>query len=904
MILLAPCVVLVHTIQMKVAHYLVVLMTLSAPLSAAWVWVEGEQATKTNIGKHPWYYGAVKKDQLSGGDFLAHYDASKVGEAHYTVQIPEAGDYTLWLRANPIKSVLKLSINGSAPAVIDFSKGRTGNVNIAADGAPDMRFLAWCQVGKFTLRAGTVNVRFTMESAQSNHGAIDCFLFTTAAFAPMGAMKPDQLDAHAKETAAANAGWAAWNPGADEFNESVIDLRPLNEKFAGEHGAIQAKGEQFVHGSTGRPVRFWAVNGPPRELRGADLNTCARMLAKHGVNLIRIHGAVFDSKTGALNPEAVRRRQEIVGAMRNEGIYSLLSIYFPLWLTPENGPGWREGYNGREHPFALLYFEPEFQALYQSWWRELLTRPGPSGKSLLEDPAIMALEIINEDSFFFWTFKYETVPEPQMRKLEKIFGDWAKKKHGSLEKALTAWNQQSHARDDLKEGRLGLRPLYDMVTHKSARDRDTAAFLMETQRTFYADTVRFLRGLGYKGMITASNWITANDDILGPLEKYSYMPGDFIDHHGYFGTNHRGQESGWSIREGHTYSDVSALRFDAEQPGKPKSFRHPAMDPMYNRKPSTISETTWNRPNRYRGEAPLFYAVYGALQDTDAIMHFALDSGTWSVKPGFFMQPWTLMSPTQMGQFPAAALIYRLGLVKTGDLVADLPMKLDDALALKGSKLVQQANLDELRKSDLMKGVPDVSEAGIDPLIHFVGRTNVRIDDKGGDAMIKDLAPFINRQAQTVLSSTGEVKLDYGKGVLAINAPSAQGVSGQLKLAGPLALADVIISSELELGHIIVVALDGRPLATSARMLVQAMTEEKSTNWSTQPAGEGIKRITSIGQDPWLFREIHGSVKFKRADAAQLKVTALDLNGYPVGTAGTAAEIKLLPDRVYYLIQK
>ena len=50
------------------------------------------------------------------------------------------------------------------------------------------------------------------------------------------------------------------------------------------------------------------------------------------------------------------------------------------------------------------------------------------------------------------------------------------------------------------------------------------------------------------------------------------------------------------------------------------------MDPSYDGKPSMISETTWNRPNRYRSEAPLFYAAYGALQDSDAIVHFALDT--------------------------------------------------------------------------------------------------------------------------------------------------------------------------------------------------------------------------------------------------------------------------------------
>src|SRR5262249_4588546 len=158
------------------------------------------------------------------------------------------------------------------------------------------------------------------------------------------------------------------------------------------------------------------------------------------------------------------------------------------------------------------------------------------------------------------------------------------------------------------------------------------------------------------------------------------------------------------IREGHTYADRSALRFDPEEPGKPRLFAHPAMDPGYDGKPSMISETTWNRPNRYRSEAPLFYAVFGSLQGSDAIVHFALDAATWSVKPGFFMQPWTLMSPAMMGQFPAAALIYRRGLVEPGEMLVDLDLKVADLLDLKGTPMPQDAAFDELRARDLPKG--------------------------------------------------------------------------------------------------------------------------------------------------------------------------------------------------------
>ena len=75
---------------------------------------------------------------------------------------------------------------------------------------------------------------------------------------------------------------------------------------------------------------------------------------------------------------------------------------------------------------------------------------------------------------------------------------------------------------------------------------------------------KFLRKHGFKGLITASNWSTASPEVFGPLEKLSYTIGDFIDRHGYFGCNHKGDSAEWSVRNGHTYCDRSGLRFDAE----------------------------------------------------------------------------------------------------------------------------------------------------------------------------------------------------------------------------------------------------------------------------------------------------------------------------------------------------
>ncbi|MGA2499964.1 MAG: hypothetical protein ABSH20_19675, partial [Tepidisphaeraceae bacterium] len=782
------------------------------PARAEVIWAEGEKPLRSTMTRHPWY-SSVKRDQLSGGDFISNWSQDKAGEASYRVVAAKAGEYDFWVRANPVGAKLSYNLNAGDWIAIDMEKNNGDVANIAADGKIDLRFLCWANAGKVTLNKGDNSISFRMHSENNNHGMLDCFVFADEPFRPRGILKPGEVDKEARRLVEQEKGFVAFDPPPDKFDASALmDLRFLNEKFAGEGGFITTKGSQFIHGKTGRPVRFWAVNGPPDKTED-DLRNCAKMLAKRGVNLVRIHGGVYDA-AGTFSPDQVRHRLDIVRAMKQEGIYSHLSIYFPLWLNPKPGTPWLQGYDGQKHPFASLYFNPDFQKQYRGWWKAMLLTPDArTGKALIDEPALMSVELVNEDSYFFWTFAEANIPDPELRIVETAFADWCKKKHGSLQDALKKWNNLATKRDNLAEGRLGMRPLWNMANEKTLRDQDTAAFLVEHQRQFYADTIAYLRSLGFKGLVTCSNWYTASAEILGPLERYSYNVGDFIDRHGYFGCDQKGDNSGWSVREGHTWSDRSALRFDGEKPGSAKSFGHPAMDVIIDNKPTMISETTFCRPNRYRSEAPLYYACYGALQDSGCIVHFALDSSRWAVKPGYFMQPWTLMGPSQAAQFPAAALIYRSRLIDTATNVVELNLGIDDLKALKGTPMPQEASLDELRLKDVPTGMEIKPGNVIDPLVHCVGRTTVNFTKTTGPHKLIDTSKYIDRKSQTVTSLTQQLKLDYGKGVLTINAPAAQGVSGNLKEAGETRLRDLSISCDMDLAHIVAVSLDDKPLA-------------------------------------------------------------------------------------------
>ncbi len=787
-------------------------LVLTLPARGAWIWVEGEKPVKSTMHRHPYWYDQVKRDQLSGGDLISNF-ADQPGEASYRFTAPSAGEYELWVRANPIQAKLSYRLNDDRSWTPSTSTRGLDSTNIATDGKPDLRFLAWARAGKVSLKKGTNGIRFRMDSSNNNHGYLDCFVLTNEPFTPRGAVKPDQFAAAARRVAAANKGWFAFDPKPDKFSAaSGIDLRALNEKTAGDGGFIAVKGSQFVHSQDGRADsvlgRQRAVEQGTRRPahRGTDAGQARRESRPRPPRLLRRQGR-RRSRRGPARP---RRRRGDEGRGHLQPLLDLL----PALAETKARHSLAEGLRRPEDPLRRALLQQGVPAAVpevvegpaadaQSLDRHAADRrPGRRGPGNHQRRLVFLLDV-----------QPRAIPDPELRLLEAQFGDWLTQKYGSIDRALRAWGGQKVNRDRPAEGRMGFRPLWNMFNERTARDKDTARFLVESQRGFYHDTYQFLRGLGFKGVITASNWITASPQVLGPLEKYTYTVGDFIDRHGYFGCHSQGEASEWSIRDGHTYADRSALRFDPEEPGKPRVFVHPAMDPSYDGKPSMISETTWNRPNRYRSEAPLFYAVYGALQDSDAIVHFALDTAAWSVKPGFFMQPWTLMSPAMMGQFPAAALIYRKGLVATGDLLVDLNLKIGDLLDLQGTPMPQDAALDELRLKDVPKGTTLKPGNVIDPLVHLAGRTNVNFTDLSGPAKLKDLRPFIDRRRQVVASSTGQLRLDYGKGVLTIDAPAAQGISGALREAGMAELKDLTISSKLELGHIVAVSLDGKPLA-------------------------------------------------------------------------------------------
>ena len=849
--------------------------------SRNWVWWEAESPRSSNFpAENPFAPGTEQAARsLSGSSWIGADHPATPLFAEYDVTVRKHGVYDFYAR--------KFWRHGPFRWRFDSQPWQRCGPDVALlDDVVLAKFVNvnWVSLGAVDLGPGRHLLRIELDSGVGAV-AFDCFLLIDGPFTPRGKLKPGQKYGVAPE------GWFAFEPNIDRFDATPLDLRWLNERMAGDGGYIQSRGDAFVHQKTGEPIRFWGVNVEPAILSedGRALDRMARRLAKLGVNIVRVHGPLWrEDDPRRIDDTKLRTLHRFVAALKREGIYLSLSSYYPLWLRPQGQPGF-DGFTGEQHPFGIAFFNQQVQQVQQGWWRAALTARNPyTGLTLLEDPTLAQMEIQNEDSLLFWTFApYETVPAPQMEILERSFGSWLAAKYGSIERAFTSWSGNGlygrwglpSIRGDVRAaGRVGLMSAGQLSSKPGARARDTAAFLAGVQRAYYDQMQAFLKQeLGFRGSVTGSNWITADPRILGPLDKWSNAGCDVIDRHGYFGGPHQGESATFSISKGDRYDDASALLFDSAKLGV-AAFDLPIFDLAYDGKPSTISELNWAPPNRFRAEMPMLAAAYGALQGTDAIVFFASDGTGWAEH----LSKFSISDPVAEGQFPAAALAFRTGLIRTGEVSRHLEVKRSDLFALRGAAL-----------------------DSIDPLAYLTGRVELEITEQGGPSRGRDLSSLIDRRAKRVRSTTGELNWDYGRGLMTVDAPAAQGATGFLSRAGTIKLGTLTIQSPLEYGAILLVALDGRPLASSRKMLLQVMSEETNFGWSAP--GQGLRQIVDVGAPPLVVKRLEGTLSIDRPDAMALKVEPLDPNGYPLSPRATirgAGRLTLLPTILYYSIEE
>jgi hypothetical protein len=265
-----------------------------------------------------------------------------------------------------------------------------------------------------------------------------------------------------------------------------------------------------------------------------------------------------------------------------------------------------------------------------------------------------------------------------------------------------------------------------------------------------------------------------------------------------------------------------------------------------------------------------------------------------------------------LGQFPAAALIYRQGLVKEAapSVVENRPLQ--DLWNRAEPLIVDENGWDDPNHSAGANAPKGGIPSFVDQLAYLVGPVMVSYGSDPAKNKIVNLRQYIDRANKTVRSSTGEILTDFGRGVYRVNAPRAQGAAGFLGAAGPQDMDDVTIACRNPYASIVVVSLDGKPIKTSEKLLVQVGTINRPTGWQSQPytliqdqKPFPCLRLVDMWKAPWQVENTDATVTVSNPNLTT--ATALDVNGMPVASSvsvtRTGAKLTIdLPKDVLYLV--
>lgn len=696
----------------------------------------------------------------------------------------------------------------------------------------------------------------------------------------------------------------AFEPARDRFDRAaLLDLRHLNETVAGQSGFVRVDGRGGFLRGDGQPIRFWAVNTglAPREplthpplwsAEGEDLAHHARFLAKRGVNLVRLHRQISPDlerrPDAALTDIDEAERDAIwrtVAAMRQQGIYTVLS---PYWGVPMKfAPGWGIAGGPGQSALSLLFFDPQLEAAYRQWLRRLLTDTNPhTGLPLAQDPALAILQLQNEDSLLFWTV--DSIQGPQREALERRFTEFARSRYGSLAAAQLAWRAHGLRDDHLAQGRLSLRPLWELTQPAQGdgaarRLADQTEFYARTMHDFNQRTVQFLREeLGVKALINAGNWKTASAERLGDVERWSYSPGevDAVNH--YFSGAHQGPNHSWAILPGDRFTDDSALLAPQRLPFNLRQTRG---------RPIMVTESAWVPPIGHGAEGPFLVAAYSSLTGVAGFHWFTNGQDAWATPRsanGYLpsLTKWTFGTPETLGSFPAAALAYRRGDIRRGSPVRVEERPLGSLWQREPVALPEPPGFDPNRDTAPPAATGARGPDSVPPEAFLVGPVQVAFGGEWSRVTATDLAPWI--EPQRVRANTGELVLDHQAGVATIDTPRTQGVAAHFDRAREHQLSVLGLRSDNAFGALMAVSLDGKPLAGSGRVLLQYATRSRPDGWEDRPATlalEGGKRvpgreIVSIGRAPWRVEQARLEVSLRNPRLR--RATALDMNGMPV----------------------
>ena len=485
---------------------------------------------------------------------------------------------------------------------------------------------------------------------------------------------------------------------------AALQFAGMHDAPAGKHGFSHVRGGHFVF-QDGTRTRFWGVCicGRSAFPTHAQADVITERLAKCGVNLVRLHALeveIFDSAyddSCHLSAERLDRLDYFVSRLKARGIY-LFMDWRTAWRTRQGdglAPRWL-------YHWAMI--DERFVELNETYARLLFLHRNPyTGTRYVDEPAIVAVEIVNEKdvfSVFAWQ-RHRDDPDIERLKqaLKPRWNRWLLERYTSNARLAEVWtdadgNCALRSEEDPAQGTVGIPlPAHNLGPWDRAFDPGTAVargsdallFLSELQTDYFGRMRAFLRELGVRVPISGTNW---HMQIRPNAQSNASL--DFTENHAYWDHANPWPPGRDKLTRGR---NAPMLRSD------PASGAGGIIDKLCRvrvpGKPFVVTEWNFDSPNEYRCEGPIEMAAYGALQDWDGIICYCFYGGwghAWDQvgdadELGLYLGSEELFNdPALLCQFPVAAAVFVRGDVRPATVTVDVGYSRVDTFFAQGGQ--------------------------------------------------------------------------------------------------------------------------------------------------------------------------------------------------------------------------
>lgn len=348
-----------------------------------------------------------------------------------------------------------------------------------------------------------------------------------------------------------------------EPNKGVLDYSHLLDAPAGKHGFVESR-KGHLYFEDGTRARFLGFNVAARS-NTPDHETADKMadrFASMGVNIIRLHAAdapigdepgswsscreapLLDYESDGsrkFHKEGLDRFDYFAAKLKEKGIYLHIDLIVAREFMAEDELDYPGGAPSciKRYP---MYNERMIE-LQKEYAKELLCHVNPyTGLALIDDPAVVTVQINNEESAIKGTDSGEQM-KPYLDEVQRRFNNYLLMKYDTRDRLKEAWTHEGICalgdEEDPVQGTVRgvdgsfYQPENDPNSAwdgacSPARYADFMEFGIYMNRKFYQMMKDYLHALGVKVPIVTSNL------IAGAADVYGHTDGDMMENNSYF----------------------------------------------------------------------------------------------------------------------------------------------------------------------------------------------------------------------------------------------------------------------------------------------------------------------------------------------------------------------------------